>query len=383
MLYFRPVANRYQGDALAAWQSLRQFSSTLIVRVQSILVLRLGQLGDVLLATPLVRLLRLRYPDARIDVAVAQQFADVWKNNPHCTSVIPVDTGASFIATRPLIRSILSIHGRYDTAIDLHRNMRTWFLRRNLAESVLCYDKHRTEKRALIRNKKFPAVQTHIADRYIAAASSLDITGDGAGLELWLPEEQSSQTYPPSLRKNTGRMNRVALAPGAQHATKRWLPEYVASVASHYAESGCEVVLIGSAKERDLCAAIRHRVPVALQHRVQSFAGESLYQSARLLDSCDVCISNDSGAVHLAAARSIPVVAIYGSTVPALGFSPYRTPHRIAEADLDCRPCTHIGRNECPLGHFNCMKLIEPETVIAHADGISGISGSHQQTITQ
>jgi heptosyltransferase-2 len=98
---------------------------------------------------------------------------------------------------------------------------------------------------------------------------------------------------------------------------------------------------------------------------VSNFCGElTLLETAKELDSCDVLISNDSGLMHLAAARKVPSLAIFGSTVPQFGFTPYGNRSEIVEIDLDCRPCTHIGRDKCPKGHFNCMNLIENDIIL-------------------
>ena len=68
--------------------------------------------------------------------------------------------------------------------------------------------------------------------------------------------------------------------------------------------------------------------------------------------------------MHLAAARGVPVVAIFGSTSPVLGFAPAGEGHSLVQADLPCRPCTLHGRERCPLGHFRCMNDLSPETVL-------------------
>jgi heptosyltransferase-2 len=69
--------------------------------------------------------------------------------------------------------------------------------------------------------------------------------------------------------------------------------------------------------------------------------------------------------MHLASARLIPTVAIFGSTVKELGFAPYAVPSRIVEHDVACRPCSHIGKATCPKGHFACMVGITVEKVVS------------------
>ncbi|MCX5859927.1 MAG: glycosyltransferase family 9 protein, partial [Proteobacteria bacterium] len=73
---------------------------------------------------------------------------------------------------------------------------------------------------------------------------------------------------------------------------------------------------------------------------------------------------NDSGRVHVASARNIPPVAIYGPTSPKVGYGPLAPGSRTVELPLECRPCHIHGPRECPEGHFRCMKEISPEQVL-------------------
>ena len=90
----------------------------------------------------------------------------------------------------------------------------------------------------------------------------------------------------------------------------------------------------------------------------------SLHALAAFMDTATCIIGNDSGLMHIAASRHIPVVTIFGSTVPEFGFFPYHTPFHIASIELPCKPCTHIGKEKCPLGHFSCMKELTPISVV-------------------
>jgi heptosyltransferase-2 len=85
------------------------------------------------------------------------------------------------------------------------------------------------------------------------------------------------------------------------------------------------------------------------------------------MKSCSLIITNDSGLMHLASALKIPIVAIFGSTIKSFGFSPFGVKNIIVENNsLNCRPCSHIGRNNCPKKHFKCMKDVTPQLVLGH-----------------
>jgi len=323
-----------------------------------ILVIRLSSLGDVLLATPVVRLLKRAFPDAELDSAVAQEFAAVWEHNPYISRVISVDRTRDALAMAHAARRHLA--KRYDLVIDLQRNIRSCALWLGLARRVLRVSKERIGKLRIVWRKRTTIYLPHVVERYCGPLEQLGITDDGGGLELWLPEERSSAVYPPTARAKQSDQT-IGLAPGARHNTKQWLPSGFARIAQTLQEQGWNVVLFGSSRERDLCEKIARTLD---PRSTQVVVGNDLSMTARFLDRCSLLVCNDSAAVHLAAARRVPVVVVYGSTVPAFGFTPYRVPHRIVEVELPCRPCTHIGRAECPQRHFGCMHGVTAEHVL-------------------
>jgi heptosyltransferase-2 len=151
-----------------------------------------------------------------------------------------------------------------------------------------------------------------------------------------------------------------------------WLPERFAAAAATLGTSHhLPVALFGSAGERERCAAIAAAIRIlAPDLSVAVLAGElSLLETAAVMDSCALVITNDSGLMHIAAARKRKVLALFGSTVRQFGFFPFGTESRVVERpDLACRPCTSIGRSRCPRGHFRCMNDISVHQLL-HAAG--------------
>lgn len=324
-----------------------------------ILLIRLSSLGDVLLATPVVRVLRRAFPHAQIDVAVAQEFAAVWEHNPYVNRVITVDRSLDAWSMASKAQRAMAV--RYDVTIELQRNIRSRALRWGRAYRVLGSPKFRLQKLLMVASKRTFRPLPHVVERYFRALEPLGIADDRDGLELWLPEERAAAMYPPLDRQPPAELT-IGIAPGARHYTKRWLPSGFTGVAHTLQRHGWRVMAFGSASERELCELV---VSGLDQERTLNAAGRSLLETARLLDRCTLLLSNDSAAVHLAAARRVPVVVVYGSTVPALGFTPYHVPYRAVEVALSCRPCTHIGRSSCPRGHFGCMHQVTAGHVLA------------------
>ena len=322
-------------------------------------------MGDVVLATPLVRQLRRTYPNARIDIAVADRFADVWANNPHVTCVWPVpsvhasEAGSDELKLEMLESLSGQWNGEYDLVVDLQNSLRSAALRRGLGKIVVRAPKHRLEKLALVYLKRRPSIVTPIVERYRSTVAHLPLVSDSEGCELWLPEERDLGVYP-STRPAATR-TRIALVPGAHHATKRWPVVRYAELASTLVHRGYDVVLLGGPSDTELCAAVEAAAGVPM---LRADGATSIEATVRMLDTCAAVVTNDTGVMHLAAARRVPVLAIFGSTVPELGFAPYGTPHRIVEHDVACRPCSHIGRTKCPKGHFLCMEGITVGSVL-------------------
>lgn len=337
------------------------------------LVIRLSSMGDVLLSTALLRQLRATYPHARIDLLVDERFAEVVRYNPRCTTVFEYKRTAPnhTIAELQQVLSSSLPQGKYDAVIDLQRNHRSRRLRKGIGKRVYRIHKNRWKKLALVYLKRNLYTDIiPIAEHYRTTARELGVHDDGEGLELWLPEESSLSLYPPAVRTTPLPHNRIAVAPGAFHATKRWLPERFAEAASILAqEMGAEIVLLGGKADQHICATVATHIPKDIA--VLDTSGKtSITETAQLLDTCALLLTNDTGVMHIAAARRVPLVSVFGSTVQQFGFAPFRVPAQVVEADVSCRPCTHIGRSHCPKHHFHCMRFVEVAHVVAAARAV-------------
>ena len=118
-------------------------------------------------------------------------------------------------------------------------------------------------------------------------------------------------------------------------------------------------MLLGGEAENEHGQKIQAAFP---QKKIYNLCGElSLLASASILSQAKTVLTNDTGLMHIAAMFDVPIVSIWGNTVPAFGMSPYRPGNeksvKIHEVlGLNCRPCSKIGYQKCPKGHFNCME---------------------------
>ncbi len=150
----------------------------------------------------------------------------------------------------------------------------------------------------------------------------------------------------------------IALCPGAAYGpAKRWPSHYFAEVAQYFIQQQWQVFLIGSKADQPAAAKIQ----TGCNQQCVDYTGRlSLDQSVDVLALSQLVLSNDSGLMHIAAALSLPQVAIYGSSTP--DFTPPLSEHaQVMSVDLDCRPCF---KRQCPLQHLNCLKQVKPVQVI-------------------
>lgn len=152
----------------------------------------------------------------------------------------------------------------------------------------------------------------------------------------------------------------IALCPGAEFGpAKRWPQAHFASVADHFLKQGWQVWLLGGKADQAVAGDIV-RSSSDPEHCVDLTGKTSIGEAIDLLAHAHAAVSNDSGLMHVAAATGTPVVGIFGSS------SEHHTPPlgpltQAVSQTLDCRPCF---ARECPLGHTQCLKTLQPDRVI-------------------
>lgn len=318
------------------------------------LVIRLSSIGDILLATPVVRCLKQKYPEATIDFCVFREYADILRGNPFISNIIPVDR------SRPVAEAKEQIKSReiYDCVVDLHNNFRSRSLRKDVAKKVFVVNK-RTLQRWLLVKTKINLLRNapNVTGRYFEALAPLGVMDDGQGIDFYGVVSVQKKI---DLLGDVDLKNKfiVGLCPGAKHYTKRWLPERYAELAlSLIREKNANIFLFGGKDDVDVCAQIYKQVSAAAPDSIVDLSGEcSLAEVAGMMQMCNCVVTNDSALMHVASSQKKPLVAIFGSTVKEFGFAPASPQSIVVENnDLRCRPCTHIGRDSCPKGHFKCM----------------------------
>jgi heptosyltransferase-2 len=314
-----------------------------------ILLVRFSSIGDVLLTTPLIRAIRTRHPDAWITFVTKTSFLPLLEHNRRLDELIGYDPAKPL---RSLARHLRQ--SKFTHRLDLHGSLRTLMLRLLVPGRWSGYPKHRLARSILIRTKRDRYRDRRpVPERYFDAARGLDVAPDGQSLEFFLRKDALDRAgaFLAERRLGQGR-TLVALCPGAQHATKRWPVRRWQELATRLTTQGSDVVVLGGPTERELGLD----VAAAGAESAASVAGMvELGDSAAFLKLARCAVSGDTGLLHLATAVGTPVVGLYGPTVAAFGFYPYRARATIIERDLTCRPCSAMGGPICPLGHHRCL----------------------------
>ncbi|NOX19181.1 MAG: glycosyltransferase family 9 protein [Chlorobi bacterium] len=182
---------------------------------------------------------------------------------------------------------------------------------------------------------------------------------DGKSAELFIPNSIQPELKPDK--------KYIGFCPGSRHFTKMWLPDYFIELGKLLTGAGFAIVLFGGKDDREICSKISKQI----DNSIDLSDDDNLLQTAKDMTRCKAVVCNDSGLMHAAAAVQTPVIALFGSTVREFGFAPYGVKHLILENNsLSCRPCSHIGKEKCPKGHFGCMKSLTPELVFGKLKNI-------------
>lgn len=329
--------------------------------LQNILIIKLRYIGDVLLATPTVRAIKVARPDARVTMMVNRGTEDVLTGNQDLDEIVVLDKG-SLAAQSRLIAGLRS--RRFDTVIDLTDGDRSAFLSWVSGAPVRIgfNDEHRWRGKYYTEVvQPVPAVQ-HRVDRDLEALKPLNIQAGSKDPQLWLtPEEMNSADQLLDQLGVQRSQSIMILQPGARYWFKAWPPERFAELADQLtSQYGCQVLIGGSNQDIDLAQQIQQK---AKCNPINVAGSTTIKQFAAIAKKTALFVGNDSGAMHIASAVGAPVVALFGPSNPR-EWGPRGGPVKVLYKGLDCGTCYHTT---CTRGEENCMKLIAVHEVVAAA----------------
>jgi len=341
-----------------------------------VLVVQTAFLGDIVLTTPLLRELRRRLPNARICMVTTATGRDAVGSLSYVDEWLVLDKRWHSEGRRSYRGLLLELlRTRFDVAVAAHRSVRTGVIVRLSgaptrigfvgAPGAWAYS-HRVGWES----------RCHAARRYLEL--SLPLGGDPAAADALphLTVDPAADSLVADRLRQLGLGtddDLMCVAPGSVWPTKRWLPEGFGKVIEAAHARGLRPLLVGTAVELELCRAVARKAGTP----VPILAGETTVQQlVALAARSRLVVANDSGTAHVAAAVGTPLLSIFGSTTPDLGYAPLGPHTRIVERrGLSCRPCGRHGARACPLDHFRCMRELEPRAVVDAMDDLLASTG--------
>src|SRR5436190_853927 len=316
-----------------------------------ILIRSSNWLGDAVMSVPAVRAIKSGRPDVHVTIAAPDKIAPMWKLIPEVDAIIPLPDD-SFLQVVRLLRQQMS----FDVAILFPNSLRV------ALESWLSGIPRRVGYRGhwrswlvnqIVRKPRKPGPPEHHSLRFLriareCGAETFDSHSSRAGVLRSTSNVQMAINRQPI---------KIGLCPGAEYGpAKRWLPKRFAEAAEKIsAQSSARWILLGTPRD----AAVGAEIAAALgDHCVNRVGQTTLEQLIDELRECCLLLTNDTGAMHLAALLGVPVVGIFGSTEPRLT-GPLGDGHIVLRHHVECSPCF---LRECPID-FRCMKAVGVQEV--------------------
>lgn len=334
--------------------------------------------GDAIMALPALRAVRARFADAHIAIVARPYVADIYRGQGVCDELIAYDPRGSEkgIGGRERLAERLRA-AKFDAALLLQNAFDAAWLawRAGIPERIGYARDGRgillTKSIAVPKAGEIPAHEQFYYLELVRRAGWVErVDGErviSLAISLEAREAAEQKLIAAGVRSRTRADDagalRIAIGAGASYGSaKCWLPERFAEVANRLmAESDAEIILFGTANE----TAVSNAIVAGMQRKPIDLTGKTaIAELPALLSRCQLFIGNDSGAMHVASAVGLPVVAIFGPTDP-FGTAPVTPKCTIVQEKPYCSPCF---LRRCPTDH-RCMTRVTVESVTAAARG--------------
>lgn len=315
-----------------------------------ILIIRFSSIGDVVLTTPVIRCCKQQLKGSEIHFVTKKSFKSTLEHNPYVDKLITFEK--DFKEVLPQLKQ-----ENYDFVIDLHNNLRSTRLKLALGKKSSTFKKLNIKKWLAVNLKSKTALpDVHIVQRYLEAAAPLGVKDDGKGLDYFISENEKVDLTTIDQNIKNGF---VALVVGGSYYTKKIPVNKLMEICNNLS---LPVLLMGGKED----ASIAEQVVSKCKNAINICGKFTLNQSASVIQQSSFVVTSDTGLMHIAAAFGKKIFSLWGNTIPEFGMYPYKPGEgsKILEVEnLKCRPCSKLGYNKCPKGHFKCMNEIDVSVV--------------------
>ncbi len=346
-------------------------------KVRKVLLVRLDNLGDVLLNTPAFHAVKAALPSASLSLLTSPVGAQVGRLHPDIDQVLVyqapwVDPWQKLPQDSQREQQMIARlkAEQFDGAIIF-----TSFRQSALPAAYLCYLADIPLRVAasldgsgslLTTRYKPPERMMHEVERALELVGTLGIATDEQDLVLQVPASATREAEAYLTARGFGqRRPLVVVHPGCSMPARTYPWEMYAEVIHLLvARLNASVVVTGAEDERELVTRVRDRVPEPYRAHTPAMAGELAFPAlCALIQQADLLITNNTGPMHIAAALKTPVVALFALTNPPEQWGPWQVAHRQLYHDVPCRLCYS---RVCPYNQ-ECLRLVSPATVVAAA----------------
>ncbi len=321
--------------------------------------------GDAIMALPALRVIRQRHADAQISIVARPYVADIYRDQQVCDELIPYDPKGDHRGWSGREKLVAELRTRrFDVAL-LFQNAfdAAWLAWRSHIPQRIGYAR---DARSLLLTKPIPVpkpgeIPPHEKFYYLELlrrAGWLKELPDEPHITLRVPDATRHRAAQTLLEAGARpHATRIAVGAGASYGSaKCWPPDrFAKSLNALLSRADADVILFGTLNELPVSAAIAtdlHCPPINLTGKT------SIADLPALLSQCHLFLGNDSGAMHVASAVGLPVVAVFGPTDPE-GTAPVTPRLTIVQQKPYCSPCF---LRRCPTDH-RCMTAVTPAMV--------------------
>jgi len=327
------------------------------------LIIRFSSIGDIVLTTPVIRCLKQQFPAWEVHYLTKKAYGTLLVNSPFIDKLHLLGDDLDEV-----IEELKK--EKFDFIIDLHHNLRTLRVKKALKAKSYSFPKLNIQKWLLTNLRLDFMPDKSIVERYFEPVRPLGVHNDGKGLDYYLPVKNRVGNDDIPMSHWSGYIGCVI---GGSYDTKK-LP--VAQWKKFCELSPYPVMLLGGPEDQYDGNEIASQDKIKIYNSCGKF---NLNESAELVKLARVIVSNDTGLMHVAAAFQKPIISLWGNTSPGMGMFPYygynNLKDRVASQsviienkNLNCHPCSKIGYNRCPKGHFRCMRELDMALVANEAE---------------
>ena len=333
--------------------------------VQRILVVRLGHIGDVLVATPVVRALKAQWPQAKLTMVVNEGTHEVVLFNPHIDQllVVPREGGRMRRAVRQARMLAAVAGGRFDLALELSGGDRgavlVWLSRAGVRVGFEP-KRHHARARAFNLLVDGRGTSDHMVEVLLRQVRAIGIEPGKVGMVFDPGREAMAWAERELARAGLSPRTYALVHPTSRWMFKSWSVRGNAEVINRLLAQGMPVVVTCGPAEREV--EFVREVLEGVRGPVLAYPGTlSLLSLGALIAQARVLVGVDSAPVHMASALGTPVVVLFGPSGERM-WGPWGVVHEVVAKDWDCRPC---GRDGCEGSKISkCLVEITPDEVV-------------------